>query len=210
MVDSLARLTTWGVIGLDSAAAAPEPAAAPWLYARYGIVLDGVRIGRPDRWHAAAPVPPVDAQVFSDGFESIAAGWEPSGRTTRLEQRRDALVMEVEGGAGLASREVDWRLDGPGDLVLELAGRDVAAARVVVTGAAGAVSHDVAVGRDLVRFGLVTVPLPAGHYRRVTLEVSPRPGISHIQRSTGLSVLRGARLVLRSYAVYAGGRPPKG
>jgi len=52
------------------------------------------------------------------------------------------------------------------------------------------------------RFSVVELPLPAGRYREIRIELEPTPGLSHIQPSTGLSLVRAGRLDVRSVAVY--------
>jgi hypothetical protein len=140
---------------------------------------------------------------FADDFESVAAGWQPGVRIVRLEQRNGVLVIAAEGGAGAVSRAVDWEI-GPrgGVVVLEVSGRDIAGARVVVTGETGEQAVAFEPRGELRFFSVVELPLPAGRYREIRIELQPTPGLSHIQRSTGLSLLRAGRLDVRSVAVY--------
>jgi hypothetical protein len=208
--DSLSRLTTAGVVGLDSADAGSAPTPAAWLYGARGIGLEGApRIGLPGPWHAVAPRRAIASFRFEDDFGEVADGWRAGGRVTRLEKRRDVLVVGAEGGTATVHREVSWDLgatDG-GVLVLEVAGRDVRSGRVVVEGERGAPARELAVAADPSRFTLIELPLPPDRYRRVAIEVEPTPGLSHIQRATGLSVIRAGRFDLRSLALYPGNGP---
>jgi hypothetical protein len=206
-VDSLARLTLIGSSGLDSARSGSAPAPALWLYRAWGIAVDSAsppRAGLPGRWRSVPAQPPLEVRTFSDDFGPLADGWLRGSRVTRLEKRRDALVVEVEGGPGSVRRPADWALPAGGGLVvLELTTRDVARGRVIAGGPLG----DHAVGFDggdrPGRFRWVELPLPQGRYTALRIEIEPTEGVSHIQRSTGLSVLRGGRLDLRSVHLYS-------
>ncbi|MEZ4588656.1 MAG: CotH kinase family protein [Gemmatimonadales bacterium] len=206
-LDSLARVVEAGVQGLDSIPRAVAPVAARWLYAAYGIAVDSPGIGLPGAWRSIPARPAIESHRFHDDFESMSDGWRPGPRVARLDKRGNVLVVDAEGGTGVVTRDVDWDLgpSGGGVLVLALSGRDVDTLRVVTEGASGTETHAVAPRGGLSRFSLVEVPLRAERYRRVRLEIVPTEGLSHIQRSTGLSVLRAGRLALRWYAVYPNG-----
>ncbi len=207
-IDSLGRLTTRAVVGLDTVTTAPEPARLDWLYAAHGIAIDEPKVGRPTKWHPIPVVPPLVDLRYEDGFGSIADGWRGGSRITRLEKRRDALVVEAEGGAATIERAVKWDLGEKGGvLALELAGRDLQRVRVVAVGANGSVAEPVTPSGTLSAYTLVEVKLPPDRYRTLRIEIEPTPGLSHIQRNTGLSVLRAGRLDLRGYSVYPAGAP---
>ena len=86
--------------------------------------------------------------------------------------------------------------------MIEVAGRDLAAAELVARSDQGEVRRRFDPGQDLATFRFVVLPLPPARYRSIAVTATPRPGLSHIQRSTGLSVLRAGRLDLRGYALY--------
>jgi hypothetical protein len=87
-------------------------------------------------------------------------------------------------------------------LIVETAGRDVRSVRILAENGAARVERTVTVHPDPTRFQLVELRLPPGRYRRIALEMEPTPGLSHIQRATGLSVLRAGRLYVRRVAAY--------
>ena len=201
--DLTSRLTAVGVAGFETSALRPDPAALPWLYRRLGIEMDEPSLGLPRDWRTVTATLPLEELRFIDDFESVADGWTGGPRVTRLEKRQGVLVVEAEGGAGAIGRDVEWNLvSTDGVLVVELAGRDLQQVRIEAEGQRGSVARDVAVPQDPSRFAVVELPLPPDDYRRVTIELEPMPGLSHIQRSTGLSVVRAGRLFLRSIATY--------
>ncbi|HEX4934400.1 MAG TPA: right-handed parallel beta-helix repeat-containing protein, partial [Gemmatimonadaceae bacterium] len=109
--DEFSRLTLAGVSGLDSAgsAAVVEPSDLAWLYRMAGIVPPpAARPGLLADWRAAPPVAPVDEQTFADDFADVSGGWAGRGGISRVEKRRDALVVEVSRHAGVAERAVRW------------------------------------------------------------------------------------------------------
>jgi hypothetical protein len=134
--------------------------------------------------------------------------------------------MEVERSVGAATRSVDWTIAGPDSatLVFEAQGRDIDSVRTVVGSGRGQVVHvyqpdneqggdrvagkSVAVARglqlsgNLHTFHYVIMRVPPGHYTTLSVEAIPRPGLSHIKRSTGLSVLKAGRLEFRGFALY--------
>ncbi len=202
--DGASRLTILGVEGLDSLAAPAEAVPVPWLYARYGIRPARAAVGPIGAWDSVAPVPPVERQRFEDDFRDISGGWEPGAGTTRLEKRRDALLLLAERTRGTARRAVRWDLATPATAVLEVAGRDLQRARVVFVSDRGEMAREFDPGDDLAAFRLVTVTLPAARYSAVRLEVTPRPGLSHVQAPSGLYVVRAGRLDLRGLEVIPG------
>ena len=149
-------------------------------------------------WSPAAPVVPVDEQFFKDDLNAVADGWTRSGGVTRLEKRRDALVSEVERRPGSLARAVKWALPHGGTLVLELSGRDLSSARVVLSGTSGRTVIPFTIGGDLATARFVTVAVPAGTYDTLAIELEPIPGLTRIDPK-GLTVLRGGRLDLRSF-----------
>ncbi|HXG43212.1 MAG TPA: right-handed parallel beta-helix repeat-containing protein [Gemmatimonadales bacterium] len=206
--DEASRLTTLGVEGLDTLAGPGEPARVPWLYARYGIHPSHPAIGPVEAWDSVSPAPPIERQRFEDDFQDIAGGWEPGGGTTRLEKRRDALLMLAERSRGTAERAVRWDLAGPATAVLEVAGRDLRSARVVFVSDRGEIAREFDPGDDLTAFRLTTVALPPARYTAVRLEATPRPGLSHVPSPSGLFVVRAGRLDLRGLEVIPDPGPP--
>ncbi len=199
--DEFSRVTSIGVVGLDSADGGPGEAT--WLYALLGVRAQSAGPGPLARWSRSAPAVPLDAARFVDDFGPVSDGWTMGGGATRLEKRRDALQLDVERTTGRATRAVDWRVSETGAvLVVEVGGRDVAAGRLVVRGAAREAAVTFTLPADPNTFQVVTLDLGPGHWTEVRLEATPRPGLSHtIQRATGLSVLRAGRLTLRGYTV---------
>jgi parallel beta-helix repeat protein len=203
--DTLSRLTAHGARGLGDSIPDGRADDLRWLYQAQG--LNGAQLdapGRPDAWTSAPPVPPIAVMRFVDDFGPLADGWTSSGGITRLEKRRDALRLHVQGRRGDAGRAVDWALGRSGTLVLEVASRDLANATAIVYGATDSVTVPLPTGDDLTSFSLIAVPLPAGQFDRVRIVIEPRKGLSHSQSPDGLYVLRAGRLELRSIAVYAG------
>ena len=202
--DLLTRLTTAGVAGLDPSVPDPPAAELRWLYRRLGFEVDEPLIGLPGSWRTAAPILPMAEFRFVDDFGSVTDEWVGDARVTRLEKRQDVLVLEAEGGPGLMRRDINWDLApvGGGVLVVELAGQDVQRVRIEAHGALGMSSREVNVPADASRFVVIEVPLSADRYHLLTVELEPTPGLSHTQRSTGLSIVRSGRLFMRSLAVY--------
>ena len=137
-----------------------------------------------------------------DDFGPVSDGWVASGGITRLQKRRGALQLHVEEGRGSAAKAVDWDLSGGGTLVLEVAGRDLVNARIVVVAEADSVTGSFDVSADPATFRYVVVPLPPGRFSGVRVEVEPRPGLSRSVSRDGLFVVRAGRLELRTVAVY--------
>ncbi len=177
---------------------------AAMAHRRLGSDVEAPRLGVPASWRTRAPAPPIEEFRFVDDLESVADGWAGESRMTRLEKRRGVLVVEVEGGTSAITRDVSWDLTEPGGalLVMELAGRDIQQVWLDAEGERGRVSRAVGVASDPSRFVVAELPLPADRYHRVTVRVAPTPGLRQVQRSTGLSVVRAARLLLRSVAAY--------
>ena len=206
--DEFSRLTLASVAGLDSAGSATvaETGDLSWLYRMEGIVPpSGATPGLLSAWIAAAPILPIDEQTFTDDFADVSGGWIGSGGTSRVEKRRDALIVEAQRAAGSVARPVRWSLPNGGTLILEVAGRDLGRSRVVVRGAGRDVIAPITVGRDPETARFVTVDLPAGSYRQVSIELSPVPGLTSVDEATGLTVPRGGRLDLRGYRVVPAG-----
>ncbi|MFN8666677.1 MAG: right-handed parallel beta-helix repeat-containing protein [Gemmatimonadaceae bacterium] len=202
--DEFSRLTLAGVAGLDSAGSATveEPADLAWLYRMEGVeVPSGASPGLVPAWTARPPIAPVDEQSFADDFRDVSGGWLGAGGISRIEKRRDALLVEVDRHAGRAARAVHWTLPNGGDLVFELAGRHLGASRVVVRGSARDVKKSFAVGSDPATARFVVLSLPPGTYREVAFELSPVMGLTTTDPASGLSVPLGGRLDLRGYRV---------
>jgi hypothetical protein len=147
-----------------------------------------------------APVTPVDQQRFVDDFASMTDGWVPAGQVTRLEKRRDALVVQVNREGGRISRPVTWDLPAGGTLVLEYATTDLDHVRLQLDGDS-VITLPVKAGGELATARFLPVPLPPGRYRAFTLELAPIPGLTRTDPKTGLTQLRGGRLDLRGYLV---------
>ena len=200
-VDSTGRLTAVAVAGIDSAEAPADRLA--WLYREYGIAVDSLRAGLPGRWRSVTPRPPLAVLRFEDDFGAATDGWVAKARVTRLEKRRDVLIAEAEGGLGAIERQLGWDFGTRGgELVVELAGRGLRGGRLVVESDGGAVSTALEFGGRLDRFRFFHVVVPPGMVKTLRIEIDPQPGLSQIQRSTGLSVLRAGRLDVRSIRAY--------
>jgi parallel beta-helix repeat protein len=200
--DSLSRITYAGVIGLGDDVAGGRSAELDWLYRAQGVATPPAAPGRLAQWAEAAAVAPVQELRFVDDFGPVSDGWIASGGITRLDKRRDVLRLHVERERGSAAKVVDWNLERGGDLVLEVAGRDLALTQVVAWAGRDTVTHVFQSSEDLSAFRFIVVPLPPGRYDGVRLEVAPRPGLSHSQSRDGLFVVRAGRLELRRLAVY--------
>jgi len=209
--DPLSRWSLWRTVGLDTLEeSAPELMTAPgWLYRRLGLRVHGpIAAGRVAAYQRATPQPPLDEQRFSDDFGEVSDGWLPSGGTTRLEKRDDAMVMEAEREAGVAIRAVTWDLPRGGTVIVEVSGRDIAAGRLVAVGKQGDVAAPFTVAEAVSSFRFAVLPLPPGRYHEFRIEATPSAGLSHvIRRKTGLEVLRAGRLWLRGYALYGAELP---
>ncbi|MFN0178752.1 MAG: right-handed parallel beta-helix repeat-containing protein [Gemmatimonadales bacterium] len=202
--DSAARLTAVAVGGLDSTVT--SPVALDWLYAAHGIEILEPRLGVPPRWRAVTPRPALVTLRFADDFLSVSDGWTRGGRTTRLEKRHDVLIAQAEGGMGTLSLPTDWTVQAPGGVVVvEYADRDLRDRRLILETSTGPVSTPLTQTGRLDRFQLAAVSVPAGRITGIRIEIDPQPGLSHIQRSTGLSVVRAGRFDLRSVSVYPSG-----
>ena len=200
--DLYSRLTLNGVSGLDSGGTSRIVSTGDiaWLYRLKGIAPSAANLapGVLPGWTPVAPEAPVDEQTFKDDLERVSDGWSMTGGVNRLEKRRDALVTEVQRRPGAISRRVKWALSAGGTLVLELSGRDLTSARVMLSGPAGTRTTPFSLGGDLATARFVTVAVPAGTYDRLSIELEPVPGLTKVDVK-GLTVLRGGRLDLRGY-----------
>ena len=200
--DLYSRLTLNGVSGLDSSGSSRVVSSGDiaWLYRLRGITPPppGSAPGLLPSWSMATADSALDQQTFKDDLGLVSDGWTLSGGVNRLEKRRDALVSEVQRRPGSIARAVSWRLASGGSLALELSGRDLSNARVVVSGPSGRIAVPFITGGDLATARFVVVSLPAGTYDRLAIEMEPVPGLTSVD-ATGLTVLRGGRLDLRGY-----------
>jgi hypothetical protein len=153
-------------------------------------------------WRQVPVVAPLEEIRFVDDFGPVADGWTGTGSVTRLEKRRDALLVDVQGRGGSAMRGADWQLPSGGTLVLEVAGRDLAGARVTAHAGRDSASASFRPDDDPSAFQFVVLPLPPGRYGSVRIEIEPRPGLSHVPARSGLFVVRAGRLEVRRVAVY--------
>ena len=227
--DPFSRITGAGLVGLDSTSNVENVGDLTWFYAHYGISVDQpAKPGRVANWSFVAKAPVLDQDLFEDDFGPISDGWVPADGTTSLEKRRDVMVMEVEQTTGSATRSVDWTVTGPDSatLVLEEQGRDVDSALIVVGSAgasitrsfrpdddpaadrsamrAAAVARGLTLSDNLHDFHYVILRVPPGHYTSLSVFAVPRTGLSHVKRSTGLSVLNHGRLEFRGVTLYPG------
>ena len=203
--DAFSHVTLASVTGLDSAAGRPagQNPDLGWLYRMFGLVPPGSMVpGLADRARIATPSPPLEEQSFQDDFGAVADGWHAEGGLRRLKKRRDALVLEAERGNGSAARVVRWSLPRGGTLVLEVAGRDLAEVRVEVLGPGPTVAQRFEIASDLATARFVTVPLPPGTYDGLKVQLVPIPGLRRTDPVSGLTVLRGGRLDLRTVRVF--------
>ncbi|MEO8620004.1 MAG: right-handed parallel beta-helix repeat-containing protein [bacterium] len=210
--DLYSRLTLNGVSGLDSSGSSRVVSAEDltWLYRLKGIAppAPNTAPGLLPDWKEAPLDSVLDQQVFKDDLGAVSDGWMLAGGVNRLEKRRDALVSEVERRPGSIARSVTWKLAQPATLVLELSGRDLSSARVVVSGHGGTVRLPFTTGSDLATARFVTVQLPPGDYDRLAIEIEPIAGLTKLD-AKGLTVLRGGRLDLRGYRVFLNSGTPK-
>jgi parallel beta-helix repeat protein len=203
--DAYSRLTLAGAVGIDTAATVVDAASIAWLYRIAGIVPPAdATPGALTTWGVSAPVRPIDQQTFRDDFAEVSDGWTMGGGMTRLEKRLDVLVMEVDRGAGFASRTVNWALPTGGTLVLEAMGRDLAGSRIVVRSGSAEIARDFTASPDPAVARFIAVELPAGRYDSVSIHIDPVPGLTRLDPATGLTVSRGGRLDLRGYRVVPG------
>lgn len=142
---------------------------------------------------------------FEDTFEPDLLRWRRSSGNVRRDVRVGALTMEVERGTGAIERDVDWNLPNGGDLVAEVSGRDLVGGRIVAVNEQGEAFASFTAPTAPTVFSAVRLQLPSGHYRRLRIEATPQPGLSHVTSpSTGLSVVKPARLYLHRYMVFDG------
>lgn len=204
--DAFSRVTLASVTGLDSIGGRRAAPAVDlgWLYRMFGVKPPEsmAKPGLVDRASTVVSVPPLEEQSFRDDFGAVADGWRADAGLGRLEKRHDALVFEAKRGSGSAARVVHWSLPSGGTLVLEVAGRDLAGARVEVLGPGPTVVRTFQVSSDPAASWFVTVPLPPGSYDGLKLQVVPIPGLRQIDRASGLTVLGGGRLDLRTVRVF--------
>jgi len=210
--DPLSRWTLWQTIGLDTLEekATPMMHDLDWLYGRLGVRVSGPATpGRVAHYARVAPVPPMDRQRFTDDFGDVSDGWRPAGGTTRLEKREAAMVLETERLTGTAARPVTWDLPRGGQVIIEVAGRDIASGRLIAVGPAGEVAAPFGVSDAVSSFRFAVLHLPPGRYHELRIEATPSAGLSHaIRRKTGLAVLRAGRLWVRGYEVYGAASAP--
>lgn len=201
-MDSVSRWTLAGVRGLDSLPAVPVDPW--WLYGSMGVSVPDRKPGLPARWSWSAPTPPLVGGTFEDDFGDVADGWRPDGGTTRLEKRRGTLIIEVERVPGRATIGVPWDVGPAGaTVVVEASARDLLHVDLVALTDTGTVHRRFEPGGDLAMFQWLAMDLAPGRYRGLAVIAEPRPGLSRIQRTTGLSVLTAGRLEVRRWGVYA-------
>lgn len=181
---------------VEAAAPGPEPR---WLRAAYGLDPASTparpgALGTGVRW--IDPAEPIWEDDFGDGevsFYEAAGGWRTDG-SLRLRRRDGVLSAWLERGEAFWETDVDWELEAPGELVLELTGRDLAGFRLVVDGENGPSAHEVRVTNDPHGVGLVTIELPAGRYGTLRFEAAAIEGAVRTDSTTGLIERRGGRV----------------
>lgn len=204
--DVYSRVTLSSVVGLDTTKVAvmSDSSDVSWIYRLNGIAAPTSHApGALASWSPAPRITALDHQTFSDDFRSVSDQWKPSDGMKRLEKRRDALIMEVERQAGAATRPVRWQLPKGGTLVLEVSARDLARAIVRVHGSAGTVTREFWAGSELATARFAAIPLPAGTYDSLAIELAPIPGLTQVDAATQLTVLRGGRLDLRGFRLFS-------
>jgi parallel beta-helix repeat protein len=204
--DVYSRVTLSSVVGLDTAKVAvmSDSSDVSWIYRLNGIEPPASHApGALASWSPAPHITALDQQTFTDDFRSVSDQWTPSDGMKRLEKRRDALIMEVERQAGAATRPVRWQLPKGGTLVLEVSARDLARAIVRVHGSTGTVTREFWAGSELATARFAAIPLPAGTYDSLAIELAPIPGLTQVDPATQLTVLRGGRLDLRGFRLFS-------
>ena len=194
---------------------AEAPGAEPrWIRAAHG--LDPATPPRPGppgseaRW--IDPLQPVWEDDFGDGevaFYEAAGGWRTEG-SLRLRRRDGVLSAWIERGEAAWETDVSWDLDAPGELVLELTGRDLARLTLVAEGEGGRSEHELRVSSAPHDVDLVTLAIPAGRYRTLRFEGAAIEGAVRTDSMTGLIERRGGRVDVRRIRLFEPGGETSG
>jgi len=149
---------------------------------------------------------PLRSVRFEEDFASATDGWViVGGGVTRLAKEAGTLVAAVERRSGAIASALDWDLSrGAGaTLVLQLAGRDIAAAELVLESADGAVRLALEPGNDPAVFRLAALPLPPRRYTAMRIRLTPRPRVEKRVRDPGWTELKPGQFWLRGYDLHA-------
>ncbi len=180
------RTARWTEFGSQVGSSGDDVAAAfgansDWIYALHGIALDEPVLGAPANWRAIPRALVQEEELFPDGFRAPEATWRRTGGATSVRIAADCLVVRMNAKRGEVSREVDWNLSDATRtnwLVLETAGTDIASARLRVgRKSQGANTQTLRIPLELghkpEQFAFTVLPLPAGEYSSLTLEIDP-------------------------------------
>ncbi len=178
-----ARLTALGsrIGGGGDEVQAAFRANSDWIYALHGIALDEPRLGAPTNWRTIPNAPIQYEEHFRDGWTAPGATWRRKGGATSVRIAADCLVVRMNAKSAQVSRQVNWSLHDATRtnwLVLETAGTDIKGAMLRVehepkADNAPALRVPLELGETPERYAFTVVPLPAGEYRSLTLEIDP-------------------------------------
>ena len=187
-----------------------QPADSAWIHALYGIDRapgGGATTGR----RAGEVAVPVVERRFRDGFGALS-DWAVSGGATGVAVRDDNLVVTVRRSPGSAAIGVDWDLTDGGRylLVLEVGGRGLDSASVVVRSSRGDLGSALPLAEAPSEFRYHAMELPPGSYSALELRAVPAPARLRTDPNTGLQELSSARLRLHGYRVFRLGGDRRG
>jgi hypothetical protein len=146
---------------------------------------------------------------FRDGF-GVLSEWGLTDGATDVAVRDDNLVVTMRRSPGSAATAVDWDLSDGGRylLVLEVGGRDLASASVILRSPGGNVEAELPLAEDPSEFRYHAIEVPPGIYSSLELGAVPAPARLQTDPRTGLQELSSARLRLHGYRVFNLGPMP--
>ncbi|MDH3732866.1 MAG: right-handed parallel beta-helix repeat-containing protein [Gemmatimonadota bacterium] len=169
-----------------------------WIRSAYGL---GSALPRPGAigagWVAGTITGPRYELRFDREvpFYETAVGWRAGG-SMRLRHQDGALRAAVERGVAIWSLPIDWSVSGAAELTVEIMGRDLEDARVLLASDDGEVEGVLTLPATQDEVRLITIPVPAGRYRELRFEARADESAVRVDPLTGLGERRGGRLVV--------------
>ncbi|HTF90466.1 MAG TPA: right-handed parallel beta-helix repeat-containing protein, partial [Planctomycetota bacterium] len=181
-LEAKTRLTPLDVRLGDAGEESRTSSSLDWLYALNGVAIDAASIGSVPTWRSVPHAVLFEEESFPDTWSAPEATWKISGGVTSLRVSEECLVVRMNARAGALRRKVDWHLIDPATtnwLVLETSSTELESVRVRVEGQdLGDQPHTLANGMELAdgtsSFAWTVVPLPAGIFGSLSLEITPR------------------------------------
>src|SRR5262249_21579182 len=155
------------------------PSGAEPLLAMYGILAGMSPPGLPAKWETIAPVAPLYSEYFRDDFGDDTAGWTGA---KHLIKRNNGLLIRTDGFETTASGTIDWNLADPARttfVVLECAAPGISTVEIGLACSGGPEVHTLPGTLGPGEYRLAVLRVPAGHYERLEIRLSPRAHDAH-------------------------------